>query len=550
MDPVARQRPRALARTLTGAAAAATVVVLVDYAFGLPLFDRLHAPQDRSPLTVLAILGVAGALVAASHERVRLCGSATRRGLGLLLLPALFGWLLYEATLHAHLGTGPALALLVILTVAPMALLVLRDARAQDELEVERRSGRVARQALERQLARNATDFERESVERAKVEAAMHRSQRVEAIGQLSGGIAHEFNNLLAAIGGNLELLLRKLPEGHAARRHALTATGAVGQGAKLAGRLLAFSCNQRLAIQPTEVSPALMRARELVGKTLGPSIELLLEDSRDPVWARTDPEQLELALVNLAVNAREAMPDGGRLRIRSGLRATRVAGDDRVRDYVSIRVTDTGVGMAPEVLARAVEPFFTTHGRGKGAGLGLGLAQVYGFVRQCGGDLEMQSTPGVGTSVEMLLPRTAPATTPDAARAPATPVARAELEEPRRLLVIDDDDAVRGVLVELLGDAGYAVSAARDGPSALARIDAIRPHAAVIDFLMPGMTGAEVAHRVQAHMPKLPIVFVSGYHDTIALDGIAGAVVLRKPFQGDQLQRAVTAALERRIEA
>ena len=472
-------------------------------------------------------------------------GGATRRQLALLLLPALFGWFLHKGTQSQSIGVGAALALLVILTFAPMALLVLRDGRAQVELDVERRRNTAAQamlaRDLETRLAVKTAQLEHESTERARIEAAMYRTQRVEAIGQLTGGIAHDFNNLLAAIGGNLELMLRKLPEDHLARRYAVTAAGAVGKGAKLAGQLLAFSRSQKLAIQPIEVAPALKRTRELIGTSLGPSIDVLLEFSRERVWARTDPDQLELALFNLAVNARDAMPEGGQLRIESDVRSVRLTGDAEARPYVSIRVIDNGSGMSAEVVAKSIEPFFTTRERGRGTG--LGLAQVYGFVRQCEGDLLIDSQPGRGTTIEMLLPKT------EAPLGDASGIQRRMSPQVgpgdgrRRLLVIDDDDAVRGVLVELLTEAGYEVSAAVGGAEGLAVLERFAPDAAVIDFLMPGMNGAEVARRARAIYPRLPVVFVSGYSDTVALESIRDAVVLRKPFHGEQLQAALDQA-------
>ena len=532
---------------------------LLGYVYGandlyaLPIFRTmaLHTAFALATLSIATMLVEPRIGWSSVFLSSYLGGDVTRRQLGLLLLPAVIGWVLQQGTAMQTLPTGAALVLLVILTFAPMALLVLRDGRAQIELDAQRRGHITAEAALardlENRLSRKTEQLEHESAERSKMEAAMYRTQRVEAIGQLTGGIAHDFNNLLAAIGGNLELMLRKLPEEHLSRRYAVTAAAAVTKGAKLAGQLLAFSRSQRLAIQAIEVAPTLKRTRELIGTSLGPSIDILLEYSRDSLWAKTDPDQLELALFNLAVNARDAMPQGGQLRIESSVRSARIAAGSEEKPYVSIRVIDNGSGMTPEVQARAVEPFFTTRERGKGTG--LGLAQVYGFVRQCEGDLVIESEPGVGTSVELLLPLgDAPIAEPTV-RAPAPHAPTMDSERVRRLLVIDDDDAVRGVLVELLTEAGYEVSEAIDGITALAHLDEVRPDGAVIDFLMPGMNGAEVARRARARVPNLPVIFVSGYSDTVALDSIPGAVVLRKPFMGAQLQAAVTSALEARIE-
>ncbi len=534
---------------LISATALLGYVYSVDDLYATPIFMTmaLHTAFTLALLCIASLLlepGMGWSAVVLSSPT---SGRVTRRQLMLLLLPLPFGWLLREATVHRQLGTGSALALLVIITVVPMIVLVVRDGRSQIALDAERKRNATSQAAfaedLERRLTLKEQQLERASNERLRAEAAMYRTQRVEAISQLTGGIAHDFNNLLAAIGGNLELLLRRLPEGHVARRNAVTAAAAVSKGAKLAGQLLAFSRSQRLVMQPTEIVPALLRARELIGNALGPSIELLLEFSRERVWARTDPDQLELAILNLAVNAREALPSGGRLRIDSSLRTLRLPDAAAERDYVSIRVTDNGVGMTPEVLAQAIEPFFTTRERGKGTG--LGLAQVYGFVRQCEGDLHIESEPGSGTTVEMLLPRTEPPTVDVAKPAPDVAGSVRLAANRQRVLVVDDDDAVRAVLVELLDEAGYAVTEARDGPSALARLEELHPHVAVIDFLMPGINGADLARQAQVRRPGLPVVFVSGYADTLALDGIAGATVLRKPFRADELQRAVHDAME-----
>ena len=207
----------------------------------------------------------------------------------------------------------------------------------------------------------------------------------------------------------------------------------------------------------------------------------------------------------------------------------------------MSIRVIDNGAGMTPEVISKAIEPFFTTRERGKGTG--LGLAQVYGFVRQCEGDLLIESEPGRGTTIEILLPQSERPVAQPAGPAATSPRGVQSSTLHRRLLVVDDDDAVRAVLVELLTEAGYDVVEAIDGASALASIEQVAPDGAVIDFLMPGINGAEVARRARSIFPRLPVVFVSGYSDTVALESVRDAVVLRKPFKGEHLQAAVESA-------
>jgi PAS domain S-box-containing protein len=372
----------------------------------------------------------------------------------------------------------------------------------------------------------------RAEAELSNAQDALRQSQKMEAVGQLTGGIAHDFNNLLMAISGNLHLLTRKLTEDHPAYRFAVNAAAATEKGSKLTNQLLAFSRTQKLNIRPVQLDPVLRNANDLVGNALGPAIAMEFHLQAGECWAGTDPDQLELAILNLALNARDAMPQGGVLKVESFQDAS---------NYLTIRVSDTGVGMTPEVASHAVEPFFTTKERGKGTG--LGLAQVYGFANQCGGDLKIKSKVGVGTTIDIRLPRVAPqgeASVQPAAPQPAKP----GRGNGQIVLVIDDDDSVRAVLVETLSAAGFDVLEANDGEQGLKHIETATPAAAIIDFIMPGMNGDEVARRLQRALPDLPIIFVSGYFDTLALDGISGAIVLRKPFNIEGLNRAVSDAL------
>ena len=538
-----------------GAGLVVSGMALLGYAYGtgdlyaLPMFSNM-AVHTAAALFLLSFASLIArpdegwAAVVASDG---LGGGATRRQLAFTVLPALAGWLLLRATDASRLGPGVAMALLVVLTVAPLALLVLRDGRILDALgrETQARADVQAQAATEMsaQLARQASELSVESEERAKAEAVLYRAQRMEAVGLLTGGIAHDFNNLLMTIRGNLELLQRRLPEGdERAARFLGSATAATDKGAKVTAQLLAFSRSQRLDIRSCELDPVLANAREMIGSSAGPDIEIILDLATPGAWARTDPDQLELAILNLVVNARDAMPSGGTVRISSRPCRARLSTDQDEGTYLSIEIADTGTGMSTDVAAKAVEPFFTTKAQGKGTG--LGLAQVYGFVRQCGGDLRITTAPGMGTSIKMLLCCAEPAPATDAA--PRAAVADNQQHAPadRKILVVDDDDAVRGVIVETLTAAGFEVLEASDGHSALSLLDTVKPSAAVIDFLMPGMNGAEVAKHAQARLPGLPIVFVSGNSETIALDQIAGAVVLRKPFDVDGLNRALSSVL------
>jgi len=398
--------------------------------------------------------------------------------------------------------------------------------RALTVRELKRENARLEQglRARTAELEQALEEVDRQAAERVRAEQALVQAQKIEAIGRLTGGVAHDFNNLLTPIIGYLELLQRSIGEEEAHRRFVDTALEAAHRGAKVVAHLLAFSRTQRLLLRPVDVDQTLAASDGLLRHALGAEVRLETELAAGRAWATSDATQLELAVLNLLVNAREAMPDGGRIALRTRADAERV----------TLEVRDEGVGMAPEVLARATEPFFTTKTH---QGSGLGLAQVAAFAKQCGGGCEIASTPGEGTTVRITLPRIAPPTAEPPAKAAAP-----EAASPRGLsvVVIDDDDQVRQILCDGLYSEGFAVRGAANGASGLAMVDASPPDAVVLDYAMPGMTGAEVAHRMRARHPHLPIVFCSGYADSLALDAIEGAVVLRKPVTIDDLSRTV----------
>ncbi|WP_141653140.1 ATP-binding protein [Phenylobacterium immobile] len=474
-------------------------------------------------------------------------GASARRQLAFLPLPLIGGWVLLAASQAGLLRIEAAMALLVVLAIAPMVILVLRDGRSINALDDERASKAAVQfelqTSLEQRLRDQAAELAAASDERAKAEEELYRTHHMEAVGQLTGGIAHEFNNLLMAVSGNLQLMLRRLEDDSPARKYAVNALTAVDRGAKLTAQLLAFSRTQKLETRPVELDKALSHARDLVGNALGPSIEVRMALGAAGSWAMLDPTQLELAILNLALNAREAMPTGGTLTIGSEVVRRRLDGAAEPVNLLAVSVTDTGRGMTPAVAQRATEPFFTTKERGKGTG--LGLAQVYGFVRQSGGDLTIRSAPGDGSTIELLFQPAAAdesrgaATVAEASRAKAAGKSRRSM-----ILVIDDDVDVRAVIADALRGAGYEVTEAEDGPSGLAALANIAPAAAIIDFVMPGMDGAEVGRRARVLHPNLPLIFVSGYFDTAALDAVPGATVLHKPVNLDGLQRAVSSVL------
>jgi signal transduction histidine kinase len=390
-------------------------------------------------------------------------------------------------------------------------------------------------------LARANVRLNVEIAARAAAEDALRQSQKLEALGQLTGGIAHDFNNLLQAMHGAFELILSRAADEKTVRRWAQNGLDASDRGASLTRQLLAFSRQQKLDTKPLIVADALARMDDLLARTLGPKIELVLDFDRDRVTVISDATQLELAVMNLAVNARDAMPEGGRLIIRTHI--VRLQHDAVLPPgrYVELQVIDTGEGMPPHVMRRAFDPFFTTKAVGKGTG--LGLAQVYGVARQAGGDARIASTPGGGATVSLLLREAT------GAQAPASPVAAPLASAPPGLaatvLLVDDDEAVRSVVRGGLELRGYKVLDADSGEAALA-LAGERPEIAVIDYAMPGMDGAQTAEGLRRLMPGLPIILASGHADTAAVERALGgsATVLRKPFDIAVLSETMTRLL------
>jgi CheY-like chemotaxis protein len=363
----------------------------------------------------------------------------------------------------------------------------------------------------------------------------------MEAVGQLTGGIAHDFNNLLTPIMGGLELIATRVDDPRL-RRIAETGLESARRGAKLTGQLLAFSRIQRISMAPVAVNAVIERMQTLLRHTIGRAVAI--ETRLDPGAGHgiCDANQLENAVLNLAINARDAMPGGGTLTISTARVRLADEPDHPAGEFVRISVTDTGEGMPPEVLARAAEPFYSTKPLGKGTG--LGLAQVYGIAQQSGGTLRIESEVGRGTDVSLLLPAAEPPGTAEGeGEAAATAATRAAVRG--RILVIDDDEDVRSFLVDTLAGLGHDVSACESGEEGLARLAEWTPDLALIDYAMPGMHGAEVARAARLVLPRLPIVFVTGYAESEQLEAVGGDIqVLRKPFTVADLDAAVEANL------
>ena len=385
---------------------------------------------------------------------------------------------------------------------------------------------------------RDITEEKAAEVELAKAQEALRQAQKMEAVGQLTGGIAHDFNNLLAGISGSLELLQGRLAEGRlsGADRFINAAQDASRRAAALTQRLLAFSRRQTLDPRPVDVNRLIAGMEDLIRRSVGPDVEVEVVGAGGLWTTRADVSQLESALLNLCINARDAMaPGGGRLTIETANRwLDERAAQERelpTGQYVSLCVTDTGTGMTPEVIARAFDPFFTTKPLGEGTGLGLSM--IYGFVRQSGGQVRIYSEVGRGTTLCLYLPRhTGAAEAPEEAQ-PGQDIDRGDGET---VLVIDDEPTVRMLIVEVLEENGYASIEAVDGPSGLrvlhsdARIDLL-----ITDVGLPGgMNGRQIADAARITRPDLKVLFITGYAENAAVGNghlDAGMEVITKPF-------------------
>ena len=398
---------------------------------------------------------------------------------------------------------------------------------------------------------RDITEEKAAEAELAVAQEALRQAQKMEAIGQLTGGIAHDFNNILTGITGSLELVQMRLAQGRMGEveRFISAAQGSVRRAAQLTQRLLAFSRRQTLDPKPTDVNKLIAGLEELIRRTVGPAIAVEVVGAPGLWGTRIDPSQLENALLNLCINARDAMPDGGRLTIET---ANRVMEDRAARhrdlapgQYICVSVSDTGVGMSPEVVAKAFEPFFTTKPIGQGTGLGLSM--VHGFVRQSGGQVRIHSDVGKGTSVSLYLPRIA-----GEIDDPSAPEATHEdsTGQGETILLIDDEPIVRMLMVEVLEELGYIVVEAQDGPSGLKALESeSRIDLLITDVGLPGgMNGRQVADAARVRRPGLKVLFVTGYAENAAIgNGLLapGMQVITKPFAMAALADKVRETIE-----
>ena len=386
-----------------------------------------------------------------------------------------------------------------------------------------------------------------EGAERGRIEDALRQSQKMEAVGQLTGGLAHDFNNLLTGIAGSLEMLQTRMAQGRLGdlERYITAAQGASKRAAALTHRLLAFSRRQTLEPKAADVNRLIAGMEELVRRTVGPAVAIEVVAAGGLWTTLVDPNQLENALLNLCINARDAMPDGGRLTIETANRWL----DERSAEerelppgqYVSLCVSDTGTGMSSTVIERAFDPFFTTKPIGQGTGLGLSM--IYGFARQSGGQVRIYSEPGQGATVCLYLPRHLGEA--GAIEIAAEPLAPQRAEQGETVLVVDDEPTVRMLVSEVLQDLGYTALEAADGASGLrvlqsdARVDLL-----ITDVGLPGgMNGRQVADAGRMLRPRLKVLFITGYAENAVVGHghlEPGMRVLTKPFMMDVLARRI----------
>ncbi len=384
---------------------------------------------------------------------------------------------------------------------------------------------------------RDITEEKAAEAELAAAQEALRQSQKMEAVGQLTGGLAHDFNNLLSGVSGSLELIERRIAEGRYADLERLIdgALGSTRRAAALTQRLLAFSRRQMLDPRPVDVNALIGGVDDMIRRTLGPGVAMDVVPAEGLWLTEVDVSQLENALLNLSINARDAMPDGGRMTIETA-NGSLDAREAKARElppgeYVVLSVADTGSGMTADVIERAFDPFFTTKPTGQGTGLGLSM--IHGFARQSGGQIRIQSEPGVGTTMTLYLPRYAGEL--DEAETPA-PGAAPDAGRGETVLVIDDEPIVRMLILEVLEEAGYACLEADDGPAGLAILEA-QPHIDLLitDVGLPGgMNGRQVADAARTANPDLKVLFVTGYAENAAVrEGRLepGMEVITKPF-------------------
>ena len=432
-----------------------------------------------------------------------------------------------------------------ILIIHGMTTAFGRAAQAEADL-------RRANEALESRVSERTAALRKQIADRETAEAQVRQMQKMEAVGQLTGGIAHDFNNMLAVVVGSLEMARRRVGEPERLLGSIASAEEGARRASQLVTRLLAFSRQQALEPRALDANALVTTMSELMRRTLGERIEVEVRLAADLWRCFADAVQLENAILNLAVNARDAMPDGGKLTIETAngdIDAHHARHDAEVEpgEYVVICVSDTGAGMPASVIDRAFDPFYTTKEVGKGTG--LGLSQVYGFVKQSGGHIAIYSEVGLGTTLRLYLPRNlgAEIAAADGAAPADMPVARPQ----ETVLVVEDEAGVRRMSVDALRELGYVVVQAGDAKEALSLLEVeTRVDLMFTDVVMPGLNGRELADAARAIRPELKVVFTSGYtRDPVVTNGLIdpGVVLLAKPFTLSALASKMRDALDGR---
>ncbi|WP_210318484.1 GAF domain-containing protein [Aureimonas endophytica] len=570
---------RATAGLVEADALLTTTTRMVATHMGLSICAYADMDEDEDGFTIRGEWTAPGAPSLLGHFRLRDFGEATHRRLGsgetLVIddsraeLPpqeaAAFQALGISATVCMPLVKNGRLTALMAghrreahrWTAAEIAL--IREVSERSWAHIERAGAAAELKATAGALAAlNATLEERvraRTSELMRIEEVLRQSQKMEAVGQLTGGLAHDFNNLLAGISGSIELVESRLAQGRGdeVARYLANAMGATKRAAALTHRLLAFSRRQTLAPKATDINRLVAEMADLVRRTVGPAIEVATATDGELWPVLADPNQLENALLNLCINSRDAMPDGGRLVVRTAnLDLGPDAAAERRLDlppgqYVVLSVSDDGTGMSADVIEKAFDPFFTT--KPIGVGTGLGLSMIYGFAQQSGGQARIESTQGRGTTVSIVLPRhhSPEALAEDVRAAPAQPMAKAS----ETILVIDDEPLIRMLIVDVVQDLGYVAIEAGDGPEGMEVLrSAQHLDLLITDVGLPnGMNGRQVADAARELRPDLKVLFVTGYAETAVLGHghlAPGMEVMTKPFQMEELGRRIETLIAR----
>jgi signal transduction histidine kinase/CheY-like chemotaxis protein len=457
------------------------------------------------------------------------------------VLPLAAGFLLDGRTVYVAMGCM-AVVFAAAVTVAAFHFNCAFVNGLRLNLDLSRRTNQLTRRTEE--LAAVNTRLEAEIAQREAAESQLHQAQKLEALGQLTGGIAHDFNNLLTGVIGNLELAQKRTGADPHTTRLLAASLSAAERGATLIQDLLTFARRKPLHPKGVDISAVVDEAEKILKQTIGPSIRLVIRSAPDlqPAWV--DPNQLGLAILNLALNARDAMPDGGKLQIACENRradAANAPGGLAAGDYVIVSVSDTGTGMSETNLARAFEPFFTTKEAGQGSGLGLSMVQ--GFAAQSGGAVQIATSLGNGTTVDLWLP---PAEGRSTLKVSEMPQESTRTQHRASILVCDDDGDVRSLVGTFLREVGYTVWEAGNPTLALQILQRERPiDLLLVDYAMPEMNGRAVIDRARDCQPGLKTLLITGYVEALRNNGVLGSPVLPKPFKIAELSKRIAEILD-----